>query len=241
MPLFNKLSSLLKICCSAVLNALFPISCLNCRKPKTFLCSNCLKQILITNKIIYSTSTLPDLTNPELPGFCGIIAACDYNQSKILKKAIHLFKYKRIKKIGETLGKLMQKRIKLFLRQNNKPWIIIPLPLHKRKKLARGFNQNDILAKACFTNLEFNVTLYLHKQNPLKRAKYTGTQTKLTGFKRIANVQKAFAIIDVKTVADKNIIIVDDIATTGASLKEAAQTLLKAGAKQVWGFVLAKD
>ncbi|MFH1712693.1 MAG: phosphoribosyltransferase family protein, partial [Candidatus Jacksonbacteria bacterium] len=66
-------------------------------------------------------------------------------------------------------------------------------------------------------------------------------QTKLTGFKRIANVQKAFAIIDVKTVADKNIIIVDDIATTGASLKEAAQTLLKAGARQVWGFVLARD
>lgn len=135
----------------------------------------------------------------------------------------------------------MQKRIKLFLRQNNKPWVIIPLPLHKRKLLERGFNQNDILASACFADLEFNATVLLGKHNPLKRVKYTSTQTKLKGPKRIANVEKAFAIVNIKDVADKNIIIVDDIATTGASLKQAAQTLLTAGAKQVWGFVLARD
>lgn len=220
-----------------MLDLLFPIKCFNCGKPKTHLCSKCLHSIPITDQIIYSTSSLPNLT---ANGLSGVIATADYQKAKILGKAIHLFKYNRIRQLGETLASLMQIRIKPFVAEKSTEWLVIPLPLHRRKKIERGFNQNDIMAAACFQNLDQTKVL-AGKQNPLKRIRYTKTQTKLSGKQRLLNVQNVFQVTDVAAIKNKNIIIVDDIITTGSSIKEAAQTLKKAGARDVWGLVLAKD
>jgi ComF family protein len=228
-----------------LLNIFFPVSCFNCKTAKYHLCPSCLSQIKIQGEIIYSTSSLPNLTCYNL---CGIIAACDYQKSPLLKEAIHLFKYNRIKKIGEILGGLMLESVRKFLRQNRIGWTVIPLPLYRRKLLERGFNQNDILARACFCQLGAetlpapnSITVLTNKQNPLKRIKYTKSQTKLSGHERVANVRNVFQVVDALAVKNKNIIIVDDVVTTGATMREAALALGNAGARQVWGLVLAKD
>jgi ComF family protein len=132
----------------------------------------------------------------------------------------------------------MQKRINIFLKNNPDEWIVIPIPLHRRKELERGFNQNDILTTTCFDS---HLTILIGKSNPLKRTKYTQSQTQFKGAERVANIKQSFKVIDESKVKNKNIILVDDVLTTGATLREAALTLCQVGARRVWGFVLAKD
>jgi ComF family protein len=137
----------------------------------------------------------------------------------------------------------MRKRLKNFFIHNPGEWLVIPLPLHKRKKCSRGFNQNDLVSAECFKESTgaVSITLYLGKNNPLERIKDTKSQTTLNGMQRIENVKKSFCVKNADSVKNKRILLIDDIITTGATLKEAANTLSNAGADAVWGCVLAKD
>ena len=194
----------------------------------------------MTNQIVYSTSSLPNLTGNDLE---GVIATTDYQTTKILEKALHLFKYNRVRQLGVILASLMRVRVKIFFEKGkniNRSWLIIPVPLHRRKNLERGFNQNDILAINCFKPFPQALVL-TGKQNPLKRSRYTGSQTKLSGKQRVKNVQDAFFVADPKIIANKNIIIVDDVITTGSTIKEVARCLKSADAREIWGLVLTKD
>jgi len=225
-----------------ILDFLFPVHCINCQAKNVYLCPNCLNKIPILNQEIYSTSSLPNLTK-QANGLKKIIAVCDYRASPILQQSLHLFKYRRIKELGKILGKNLIKPVAdKFLEQNKQKWLLIPIPLHQRKKLKRGFNQNDILAQAGFGAFSpKKIKILDQNTNPIKRIKFTKTQTKLTGKQRLKNVKSAFKIINKKIIKDQNIILLDDVLTTGATLSNASACLYQAGAKKIYSLVLAKD
>lgn len=110
---------------------------------------------------------------------------------------------------------------------------IVPVPLHWRRRFQRGFNQSALIAKGLnFGNARFNTDLV--------RIRYTQQQTELTtAAARRKNVKGAFAVRKGHNFKGKNICLVDDVKTTGATLNECAKTLKEAGANKVFAFVLA--
>jgi len=109
---------------------------------------------------------------------------------------------------------------------------IVPVPLHWRRRLQRGFNQSALIAK----NLNFDSAKF---NTDLVRIRYTQQQTKLTVAARKRNVEGAFAVRKGHNFKGKNICLIDDVKTTGATLNECAKVLKEAGANKVFAFVLA--
>jgi ComF family protein len=109
---------------------------------------------------------------------------------------------------------------------------IVPVPLHWRRRFQRGFNQSALIAKGLnFGNAKFNTDLV--------RIRYTQEQALLTAAARGKNVKGAFAVRKGHNFKGKNICLIDDVKTTGATLNECAKILKEAGANKVFAFVLA--
>jgi competence protein ComFC len=112
----------------------------------------------------------------------------------------------------------------------------VPIPLSTSKLRKRGYNQAEILAKELAKKFNFPV------RNLLLRAKETKTQVGLTNLQRKLNVHQVFELINQKSlIINQKIFLVDDVATTGSTLSEAAKILKKKGAKKVFGLTLARD
>lgn len=218
-----------------ILDFLFPISCISCKTGGVYLCKACVKQIPRETAIIYSKES----PRPYAGGFCGIIPAVSYKNTPLIQQAIHLLKYRRIRALAEPLGEILRDRLEPFIRANQKPWLAVPVPLHPRKLRARGFNQNDSLAEATFK--DDAITLATKKHNPLRRIRDTKSQTNLNGRERLMNVKQCFAVANRDMVKDRSIILIDDVITTGATMLSAADALLEAGAREVWGAVVARS
>jgi ComF family protein len=109
---------------------------------------------------------------------------------------------------------------------------VVPVPLHWRRRFQRGFNQSALIARGLnLGNAKFNTDLV--------RVRYTQQQAELTVAARRRNVEGAFAVRKGHNFQGKNVCLVDDIKTTGATLNECAKVLKGAGAKKVFAFVLA--
>jgi ComF family protein len=148
-----------------------------------------------------------------------------------LDKIIHHFKYRRQQKIGRILGRGMATVLKydFFLKQSD---LITPVPLFWWKRLRRGYNQSQVLARVIQQECGIPVC------DLLVRRKNTKTQTRLTETRRKENVRDAFRIKN-DAVADKKILLVDDVMTTGATIRECARILKAAGAERVYSLVAA--
>ncbi len=111
---------------------------------------------------------------------------------------------------------------------------LIPIPLHKSRQREREFNQAEILSYEVAQ--EFNKKILT---NQLIRVKPTKTQTELTFQERCQNVEKSFAVTKPELIKDTNLLLIDDVLTTGATSSEAAKCLKEAGAKKVLLLTLA--
>jgi ComF family protein len=211
-----------------ILDLLFPKKCVGCGKEGTWFCSDCIA------KISYQELPYIRFEGPYLDGL--IAAACFKNP---LKEAIHAFKYDGVKELAESLSNLLIQHLKDdrlgFVRQM-KP-LLIPVPLHKSKEIERGFNQSALLSEKLGHKLNLKI-----EKNFLVKTKKTPAQVKLKEDERRKNIKGAFAFIgERKAILGKTILLVDDVMTTGSTLNECAKVLKRAGAKKVWGLVLAKD
>lgn len=152
----------------------------------------------------------------------------------VVKELIHEFKYKSKDYLGLTLSKLMIE----FIREYNLPMalidFIIPVPLHKTRLREREFNQAQILGS--FIAREFNKDLL---NDVLWRNRYTQTQTELENNQRFLNVKDSFSVTRKEIIKGKNILLVDDVLTTGATASAAAYTLKNAGTNIVFVLTLA--
>ncbi len=148
-----------------------------------------------------------------------------------VRKALHRIKYQQDFSLAGIFANSLES---FFLNQLN--WLVdmvIPVPLSKRRKMQRGYNQAALLAKPLASKLEFH-----YSNQALKRVCETRSQVGLSLEERRNNVADVFRASPV--VKNKNILIVDDIATSGSTLESCANALKQAGAKDIFGLTLAR-
>ena len=162
------------------------------------------------------------------------LARAPYLYSTPLMDAVQRFKYQSETYLVSTLGPLVSSFAKGYI-SHPKEILTIPVPLHRRRLRERGFNQSLLLARAISRDLGAPLD-YLS----LARRKYTAPQTGLSKEKRKRNVKDAFLVLNPERVRGADILLVDDVFTTGYTLNECARTLKRSGARTVMCFTLAR-
>ena len=152
----------------------------------------------------------------------------------ILKECIHLLKYNKKVFMAAPLGKLMTDFIKCYLDFGNID-LIIPVPLHPARLREREFNQSALLAEQI--NKRFNIPLSL---NNLVKVRPTRPQAGLSGKERQANIQLAFKIKNSSLFSEKNVLLVDDVFTTGSTINECSTALLQSEINNIYVLTLAR-
>jgi len=152
----------------------------------------------------------------------------------VIKELIHKFKYQNKDYLGEPLGKILIDFVKEYELPLQFIDTVLPIPLHERKMREREYNQSDILGEVYAR--EFNLQMI---KDGLCRIKDTATQTGLKDPERWENMKDSFAVNTKNKIKGRNILLIDDILTTGATCSEAASTLKNAGAGVVFVLTLA--
>lgn len=146
----------------------------------------------------------------------------------VLKEAIHLLKFKGIKRLSRSLSLLLAE---LALPKTDG---IVPVPLHPRRLKEREFNQTATISRSLSKKIKTPLLL-----NVLKKTKDTQPQTDVTGSERLKNVKDAYFVTG--EIAGMDLLLVDDVITTGATIRECSKALKKAGAKNITVIALARS
>jgi len=233
----HKASNILSFCIAFFFDLLFPKNCIGCGKETRWICDECKRRIIyIKNPFCPKCNRLSP--NGKVCRRCrdksyltGLIVAAYYNEGP-LKEAIHAYKYEYIFGVHEELGKIITEA---FYKNKFSSCVIIPIPLHKKRQTQRGFNQSELLAK--YLSSKTKNKLLVKK---LVRLKNTEPQIELSGRKRRENIKDAFSWKGKDEIINQKVLLIDDVYTTGSTLEECAKVLKSAGAKEIWGIVLAK-
>lgn len=196
-----------------ILNFFFPQKCLGCRAENEILCLECLDKI----------------RRSGMPSEKNVFAASDYSDDTV-KKAIWFLKYKNGKQLAAPLAELIKRRVWPKLKIKNP--LIVPIPLSKKKKRKRGYNQAELIAAKIDGELATNI---------LRKKIHTQSQVELKDReKRQLNVIGSFEISNPEKIKGRNVVLIDDVCTTGATIAEARKILKKAGAKKIMAAVVAR-
>lgn len=235
---------------SSILNLLYPQRCLGCKseiEPETHFCSSCQRFIRPVQPPFCTCCGIPFETQggpnhlcrrcqTRLPSYRQARAWAVYQTSgstpQPVSEAIQQFKYQRRLSVGKMLAEIGAKTYSLVDQQYD---LIIPVPLHRDRLRWRGFNQALILAQAIGQKTQVQVNPFL-----LARARPTNPQTQLSEDERRKNVRGAFTVTTPEQLADKTVLLIDDVYTSGATTEECARELLRNGATVVDVFTLAR-
>lgn len=240
MVFFGNLS---KYAQKLMLEVFFPKFCLGCGAWGKYLCRNCKDKIRSAGVPIcpYCAKRTNDgYTHPLCGSFEVRLDGLKslYYFSPPLPNMISSLKYRFATEVMSELADLITKKqeasIKSFV---GKKAILVPIPLHELREKNRGFNQAEMIA-----NMMAEKCGFLVESNLLKRIKNTPPQVKTKSReKRLTNLLGAFAVSQkiVNKVSNKTIVLVDDVWTSGATMKEATRVLKKAGVRRVLALTLA--
>ena len=142
-----------------------------------------------------------------------------FNKGNKVQSLIHQLKYKGRKDIGVFLGELYAHQLKAFPEFSN-AGVIVPVPLHKKKYMKRGYNQSEQFGLGLSKVLRIPVNRHL-----LLRIRATETQTRKSRFRRYENVCEIFRVTDPERWSGMHILLVDDVITTGATLESCIHAL----------------
>ncbi len=210
-----------------ILNTIFPVNCVSCGEKGFDLCLKCLS----------------DSPTAERESVNWIFPLFDYRHPSI-KKSIWLLKYKGKKRLAgifaEVLyGRIVEELSELSVMSNFREPILIPIPLSKKRFRERGYNQAELICKKLMEVDEKNNNFSLEK-NVLVKIKETEHQANIKERKdRLKNLSDSFAIKNPELIKNKNIILIDDVLTTGATLTEAKKILKQNGARKIIAFTIA--
>jgi ComF family protein len=157
----------------------------------------------------------------------------------IVRQAIHKLKYRLVTDLKDELFSVILRAAKQqtglsnFIKQYQP--IVVPIPLYRIKENIRGFNQSTLLGQAITKEFDLKFS-----DKILLRQKASISQTKLSITERKQNVKSAFTVSPIVHGSLFNVLIVDDVWTTGATLKTACTLLKHSGAQKVWGLTIAR-
>lgn len=221
----------------ALKNLVFPPVCVSCKKVGSLLCEDCYGRIQW-------------LSEPLCPQ-CGRIVADSHSICYVCRKwplplskiraatqfvdpipqIIHNMKYNGYHALAEPLADLM---VKAWPQWQFNIDLVLPVPLHPDRQKERGYNQSALLTKHMCRRLGLPYNL-----EAISRPRHTSPQVGLNVIDRLTNVRGAFRA-DAAKVTGKNILLIDDVCTTGATMAATAEALLMAGAKTVSGYSTAR-
>lgn len=206
-------------------NFIFPLSCIGCARHESVLCTECLSNIPLANK----------------PAEKNIYPIFDYKHPTI-KRALWELKFKNNKAVARPLAqalydKMLEEMQELEIFHGFTNPLLIPIPLSKKRKKARGYNQSELLCKELSFIDSVSFTLCINVlYKPLDTKQQTKTRSRS---ERKNNLRGCFAVKHQEKIKDRNIILIDDIVTTGATISEARKVLKRSGAKKIIAFTVA--
>ena len=230
----------------SIIDLLFPKFCLGCEYIGVYLCSSCIKSLkpikqdvchYCKKPSIYGTTHLNCINKLNVDGLVAI-----YHYNPILKKIIKNIKYRLATEVWQEFYKVVPTEAieKLsFYKKLSLNFVIQPIPLSKIRYHERGFNQAYLISIFFQKFLHFPIVdLLIRKKEKSAQAQIRNKKT------RYSNVKGVFAVNPLcnakSCVSTKNIILVDDVVTSGATVKEAVRVLKEAGAKKIYVLALAK-
>lgn len=232
---------------------LLPSDCRICASPLTRLailpvCDGCIEEIVPLSGIlcrVCGEKLISKFVETDQGPLCGMCrrAAPPFQRAAafgaydgVLRDLIHLLKYRGVHPVAQLLGRLLKQTLADV--QLPEQLVVVPVPLYKRKRNERGFNQAEEIARE-FVRQRASAGIQLDTSS-LVRTRPTESQTGLTRHQRRANVRGAFSVVKPERIAGKSVLVVDDVMTTGTTAGECARVLLRAGAKQVFVATVAR-
>ena len=232
-----------------LLDILYPRHCFACDKSlheekNSYICENCLETIKQAEAkrcskcglklgpgITSSSKGCPECNNVNLRFEKSFFVS---DNTEPVRTLIHQFKYKKHMCLATPLGSLLTN----LLHQGaiSEIDLVVPVPLHWKKKQERGFNQSELMAKKICKKLSIPIST-----NNLHRVKNTLSQTQLSRLQRQNNVKDAFKVKNPEKFFRKNILLVDDVLTTGMTASECVKSLENIGTNKVFLIALARS
>ena len=237
---------------------LFPSDCRVCGAPllqisRLPVCQECLDAVrpisggvcMICGERIFSPYAFAHPQSQPLCGLCRRVepvfarAAAYGSYENGLRELIHLLKYGGVRPAANVLGRMLGEAIATLEPSFPAGSIaVIPVPLHRTKLRQRGFNQAELIAGAAVKG--FNPARLRVCSAVLERKRDTASQIGLTSHQRRENLRGAFGVSQPEVVKGREVVVVDDVFTTGATASECARVLRRAGATRVWVATVAR-
>ncbi len=194
-----------------IINLFFPAKCVTCGVEGSILCDGCFSGIERTCERI------------DVPYLDGVFSIYRYEKRGALQKSVKAMKYRFVRDVAGFFRDDIERLL------NNKfdhSYLVVPVPLHKKREKWRGFNQANELIRG----------IHWPRFDGLLRVRNTDPQADLNRASRLENLHDAF--VATTEVVNKKFVLIDDVCTTGATLSECARVLKEGGAREVYGVVL---
>jgi ComF family protein len=242
-----------------ILDIVFPVFCVGCKKEGEWLCKDCLglispaeKQFCpLCGRISEFGKTCEHCSGKSA---LSAVISCGFYHNPVLRACVGALKYDNAREIVPQIEKIIIRFLEKYgffgnfrgtgprfsgdCSQKvliNSP-ILVPVPLHRRRLWARGFNQAEIIARILSRNFNLQINNKI-----LKRKIATGEQAKMKPDERKENTKNAFVLLNKERIAGKSIVLIDDVYTTGSTMQECAKIIRESGGvDKIYGFVLAR-
>lgn len=215
----------------SVLDFFFPKRCLGCGRVGEYFCAACRKKIVVIKRPICPECGRPAFDSATHPGCRGRYTidglTSFFRYESIIQKAVKALKYRFVSDLATEFVSLIPQD--LFPKSS----CLIPIPLYPTRLRERGYNQAEVMGKLIAAKL--NIVM---RTDILRRTKQTVPQVEKKQRKdRLKNMEKVFSV---SSPVSPNILLFDDVFTTGATMRSAANVLKRNGAKIVWGITMAR-
>ena len=223
------------------LDLVFPKFCQGCFAEGTYLCLACQAKIQAPAErcLGCSKNSLLGRTHPECRSrdiaLSALLVAADY-ENEAIRNLVWNLKYNSVKEIADILALILAD---YFVNRELTDYFagsaVIPVPMREKRKRMRGFNQAELVAS------QFAKRLGLEYLPILSKNKETKSQVELERNERLKNVEGKFMVKPTPSLGERKIILIDDVAATGATLNECAKVLKQRQVSEIWGLVVARN